>query len=147
MCIRDRLPRVIDDLLGCSGIGEVTSPAALGTSLSEESGGSIHIGVGADTDVQSKLKTVGFKAASNASRSVGLTSLVDIDGDGLVDLVYKARDGFYYCPGEREQSSIYNAQVPAKFASNEILKASISSDCRKISGVSDFSRSLSLIHI
>jgi len=136
-------PRVLNGLLGCSGMGEVTSPAGLGTSLSDEFGGSLHIGVGVDTDVMSKLKTIGVKAAANSSSSEGLTSLVDIDGDGLVDLVYKSNNSLKYCPGVREFSSIYNASVPAKFVSDETLGVSISKSCKKLIGIGNFSVSKS----
>jgi len=143
-------PRILEDIFGCeSSAGQVTSPAFLGTTLSSEKGGSVHLGIGPAGDVQSKIPTAGVKFSSTSSESLGLSSIVDIDGDGLVDFVFKSGSGLMYCPGERERSSVYSlASFKPNYQPGELLKTTFSNRCWPIQGPnsdrgapSDFSKS------
>lgn len=142
-------PRVISDLMGCTGLGEATSLAALGTSISDERGGSLHVAVGVGSDVESKLRTVGVKLSSNNSTSTGLSSLVDLDGDGIVDLVERreAEHGteLWYCSGQRKLSTVFNRHL-SDFIDDETLTTKIAHGeaCTKVKiDIGDFSNSRS----
>lgn len=128
-------PRILGDLLGQDSLGEVTCPSPLGTTLSEDIGGSIHIAAGTDTDVTSKLNTVGVKLSITDSESIGQSSIVDINGDGLPDFVFLSTSNqMHYCPGEREKSSIFKLNTQQSFneglfSPNEVLGTRFNPQC------------------
>lgn len=131
-------PRILKDLLGRDSLGNVTCPAVLGTSLSKDTGGSVHVAAGTGADVTSKLQTVGVKVSVTDSDSVSQSSIVDINGDGLPDFVFITENNkTKYCPGERDRSSIYELDTEEKFNQSifdakEVLGIHFSKDCHPI---------------
>jgi|GEM_PF-441336 len=66
---------------------------ALNTSSSTEVGGHIYLGVGLGFG---KGSSAGVKFGYNSSDNTGALQLIDVNGDGLPDLVYKKSDGNLY---------------------------------------------------
>ncbi|MDR2683340.1 MAG: type IV secretion protein Rhs, partial [Dysgonamonadaceae bacterium] len=71
---------------------------ALGGSKTTSSGFSIYVGVGAGTDLWKKSNTGGLSYGHSSSTMKGLSSLIDINGDGLADKVFVEGGALYYRP-------------------------------------------------
>lgn len=74
-----------------------SKPTGLGGTKIESIGTTLYTGVGWGTTL-GKDFTAGASFGYNQSTSEGQMALIDIDGDGLSDMVYKENDGLYYCP-------------------------------------------------
>ncbi|MEJ2662994.1 MAG: hypothetical protein P8107_02975 [Spirochaetia bacterium] len=72
------------------------SPPILGSSTGDGSGVHSYLGVGFGS---TKLNSVGVKLGYNKSDDNGEVTLVDINGDGVADKVYKGSSGFYFRAG------------------------------------------------
>ncbi|MEK7990716.1 MAG: hypothetical protein VSS52_006890, partial [Thiotrichaceae bacterium] len=80
------------------GQGDVS---ALGGSLSSSVGGHLYLGIGPFSIKKpemllEKKKSAGVKVGYRNSKSKGLIALIDINGDGLQDKVYKDGGSIYY---------------------------------------------------
>jgi len=60
--------------------------------------------IGFGTFGDDKLLTMGGSVGSGSGESEGLSSLVDINGDGLPDKVFKQNGGMYFRPGQADHS-------------------------------------------
>jgi RHS repeat-associated protein len=78
------------------------SATALGLSKGISAGGSIYAGVGPGSNVTSKANTGGASFGYNYSENVGISTLVDINGDGIADKVYKQGGSLYFRAGSAE---------------------------------------------
>ncbi len=72
-------------------------PSALGGSSSIFGGGSAYAGIGLGGNVTSKINTLGFQYAHSRNGTDGISTLVDINGDGLPDQVFVKGGDLYYC--------------------------------------------------
>ena len=80
---------------------------ALGGSKTTKNGGSFYVGIGdPSTDNTTKKRTKGFEISYNNSNTHGVSSLVDIDGDGLIDKVFIDDDVLKYRPGITSPTAI-----------------------------------------
>ncbi|WOI22889.1 TIGR02594 family protein [Nonlabens ulvanivorans] len=68
----------------------------LGSSKTTTKAVGFSIGAGIGTDPTSKSTSIAFQKNYSANKSKSLSSSIDIDGDGLEDLVYKEHDKVYY---------------------------------------------------
>ncbi len=85
--------------------GDFTDKAtALGGSKSISQGGSIYVGVGWGGNITSKVNSGGASFGYSYSENKGLSTLVDINGDGIPDKIIKKNTGLYYRPGKRDGS-------------------------------------------
>jgi len=78
------------------GMGDAS---VLGGSLTNGIGGHLYLGIGpfsSPADLLRKDNSVGAKLGYRNSKSKGLIALIDINGDGLQDKVYKDGSGIYY---------------------------------------------------
>jgi hypothetical protein len=111
-------------LLSDLGFGMLTGKSLLGTSRTEETSGSLYVGVGLAGNPAVKDSTVGLKGGVNFSRTEGNSTLVDVTGDGIEDIVYRKDGKLAYCAGERKGD--HSIEYPA-------------GRCGTIEGISDFS--------
>jgi hypothetical protein len=112
-------------LLRDLGFGALVSRSLLGTARTEETGASFYVGVGPVGNTSSKEITFGVKAGVNFTNSAGNSTLIDITGDGIEDIVYRDGGSFRYCAGVRDKDSHEISYPPAR--------------CGPIEGISDFS--------
>lgn len=83
--------RIGPDLLG------TLYTSAIGSTTSSSAGGHFYGGVGPGA-APVKSNSAGFKTGFSSSRGSGLVSLVDLNGDGLPDKVFKNNGGVSYRP-------------------------------------------------
>ena len=72
--------------------------SALGGGVSTSQGFSLYVGLGPVDGQATTANTVGASFSFAPSQSKGLLALVDINGDGLIDKVFKEGDRIYYRP-------------------------------------------------
>lgn len=113
-------------LVSSLGKGLLVGRSLLGTSRTQETGASMYVGIGLAGSTDDKSNTVGVKGGINFSKSEGNSTLVDVTGDGIDDIVYRDGGGLKYCAGERQSddSIVY-----------------LDSHCGTIEGISEFSLS------
>ncbi len=71
--------------------------SALGANKSNGGGGAIAVTAGInDGNLAAKSKTAGVSVGFSKSKNEGLLALVDINGDGLSDKVFKTDDGLFF---------------------------------------------------
>ena len=102
-------------------------PTALGGSASTSFSGSFYAGVGILDGSPWKGNTAGGSYNYSSDKSKGLSTLSDLNGDGLPDKVYRKGGAVYYRPQKRSSGN------------NEVLYG----DAIKVSGISNFSTSKS----
>jgi RHS repeat-associated protein len=125
------------DLLKGLGFGLLTAQSLLGTARTEETGASLYVGVGPVGDTSSKQITGGAKGGINFTRSEGNSTLVDVTGDGIDDIVFRKEGQLHYCPGRR------NPETHAiEFPGGPDVKTS----CGTVRGISEFSISSTSTH-
>ena len=90
-----------DGLLGGLGLELLTQDSLLGKSASEETGASFYGGVGPGVDVWRKPISGGVKGGFNFNRNRTTSTLIDVTGDGIDDIVFRRSSGLQYCKGER----------------------------------------------
>ena len=73
-------------------------PTALGGTTSSSVSGSFYAGVGVNDESGWKSNTAGGSYSYSSDTSKGLSALVDLNGDGLPDKVYKSGGTVYYRP-------------------------------------------------
>ncbi|MDL2303499.1 type IV secretion protein Rhs, partial [Dysgonomonas sp. OttesenSCG-928-D17] len=73
--------------------------SALGGNKSTNSGGSLYVGVGPGKDILSTTNTGGASFSYSYSEGSGLSTLIDINGDGIPDKVFVQDGGMHYRPG------------------------------------------------
>lgn len=71
-------------------------PTLLGSAISKSEGAGASVTVGPISPPHTKDFTVGPNGGFTNNNSEGLTALIDIDGDGLPDKLWKEDDGLYY---------------------------------------------------
>lgn len=84
------------------GLGDLLNPSKISTTQTSNNGFSIKPSVGIELgSLSQKLKNIliGAPYSQNTTRSKGKIELVDIDGDGIDDILFKASDGLRYFPG------------------------------------------------
>jgi RHS repeat-associated protein len=94
-------------LLSDLGFSMLTGKSLLGTSRTEETSGSLYVGIGLAGNPAVKDSTVGLKGGVNFSRTEGNSTLVDVTGDGIEDIVYRNHypdkpGELRYCAGKRD---------------------------------------------
>lgn len=82
--------------LGVPGFSDKAS--ALGGSVTTSTGGSFYAGVGLTVDMLGKGTSAGASINYSKSTTKGLSTYIDIDGDGLSDKVYIEGGAVYYRP-------------------------------------------------
>jgi hypothetical protein len=92
------------------------NPSALGGNLSKEIGAHFYTGVGFSGPTN-KGSSVGAKIGYNRSNSKGIVSLIDINGDGLSDKVFKDGDTVYYRANQSGPQGGVKFASPRKIAS------------------------------
>jgi RHS repeat-associated protein len=110
------------------GLGLLSSQSILGTSQDRQIGGSFYAGGGPPGNSSLKDWTGGIKVGASSSRSEGGTSLADVTGDGIADIVFRQNQALHYCAGVR--NAIGDVSYPLE-------------RCGEIEGVTEFSRSSS----
>lgn len=121
------------DLVTGLGFGLLAERSLLGTGRTEETGASLFAGFGwGNTSL--KEFTVGVKGGMHFSKSEGNSTLIDVTGDGIDDIVYRGSDGkLHYCPGQREQdpaTGVHKISYPEKGSEGQ-------NRCGLIEGISD----------
>ncbi len=85
----DNLNTILD------GIG-ISSTTALGGSKNVTAGGSFYSGIGPIDGSPSKSSTGGVSVGYSHNSMTGISTLMDIDGDGLLDKVFKSGSNIFY---------------------------------------------------
>ena len=80
-------------------------PTALGGTTSSSTSGSFYVGVGPSDFSPWKSNTVGGSYNYSSDNSKGLSTFVDLNGDGLPDKVYRKDGALYYRPQIRTSES------------------------------------------
>ena len=95
-------------------------PTALGGTTSSSVSGSFYAGVGVVDGSPWKGNTVGGSYSYSSDTSKGLSALVDLNGDGLPDKVYKSSGSVYYRPQIKTDNGevVYGEPVKVKGISN-----------------------------
>ena len=81
------------------------SPTALGGNGSTFLGGSAYVGVGGISGID-KNGTAGFSVSYGQGRSNGITTLADMNGDGLPDKVFMDNGNMYFRPQQQSGNDI-----------------------------------------
>ena len=89
-------------------------PTALGGTTSSSIGGSFYAGVGIYDGSSSTSSTIGGSFSYSNDNSKGLSTFVDLNGDGLPDKVYKDGGSVYYRPQIRNTNNIVEYGEPIK---------------------------------
>ena len=93
-------------------------------------GGGVALTVGGlEGNLISKIRTIGGNFSYSSSEGKGLTSLLDVDGDGLVDKVFKDGDKLYYRPNisTHENNETEFGEVMSVEGADEFSKSKTSS--------------------
>lgn len=90
---------------GNAPLGHSSRPTALGATYSKTDAASLYAGVGFGF-TSGKSLTAGVSTSFSQGRSEGKSTLIDIDGDGLLDIVYKDSAGLRYFPQISTNDSI-----------------------------------------
>ncbi len=95
-------------------------PTALGGTTSSSVSGSFYAGVGPWDGSKWKGNTIGGSYSYSSDTSKGLSALVDLNGDGLPDKVYKSGGSVYYRPQIKTDNGevVYGEPVKVKGISN-----------------------------
>ena len=121
------------DLIADLGFGLLAERSLLGTGRTEETGASLFVGFGWGNTSLKEL-SAGAKGGMHFSKSEGNSTLIDITGDGIDDVVYRGSDGkLRYCPGERKQNpatGVHEVSYPEKDPEGQ-------NRCGLIDGISD----------
>ena len=89
-------------------------PTALGGTTSSSIGGSFYAGVGIYDGSSSTSSTIGGSFSYSNDNSKGLSTFVDLNGDGLPDKVYKDGGSVYYRPQIRNSNNTVEYGEPIK---------------------------------
>lgn len=73
-----------------------SSSSLLGSSKTKAISGGFYIGIGIGANPVTKMTTFGVQAAWGNDKSEAITSLIDINGDGLDDIVTKTGNSLFY---------------------------------------------------
>ena len=118
-----------DDHLGSDFVTDPLNIAGFGgaTALGATKGSNISVGgggdVGCDPDVPLTTTAAGGSYNAGWSRSTGVLSLIDLNGDGLPDKVYRKSDGVYYRRHVRNsETSHHYAQEERIYGITEFLE-------------------------
>jgi len=90
------------DLMKSLGLDLLQSQSLLGTARTEETGASLFVGVGPANNLTAKPVSGGIKGGTTFTKSEGNSTLVDITGDGIDDIVFRSSGKLRYCAGERK---------------------------------------------
>ena len=90
-----------DGLLSRLGLGALTSSSLLGESNTDETGASIYIGIGPPGNTSDKTNTGGIKAGHSFMQTRGGSTLIDVTGDGIDDVLIRTGNGLKYCAASR----------------------------------------------
>lgn len=82
----------------------------LGTSRTEETGASLYVGVGPIDNLTSKPVSGGVKGGTTFTKSEAYSTLVDVTGDGIDDMVFRADGKLRYCAGSRDPSNKFKME-------------------------------------
>lgn len=95
-------------------------PTALGGTTSSSVSGSFYAGVGVVDGSPWKSNTMGGSYSYSSDTSKGLSALVDLNGDGLPDKVYKSVGSVYYRPQIKTDNGevVYGEPIKVKGISN-----------------------------
>ncbi|RHP59621.1 SpvB/TcaC N-terminal domain-containing protein, partial [Bacteroides sp. OF04-15BH] len=95
-------------------------PTALGGTTSSSVSGSFYAGVGVNDESGWKSNTAGGSYSYSSDTSKGLSALVDLNGDGLPDKVYKSGGTVYYRPQIKTDNGevVYGEPIKVKGISN-----------------------------
>ncbi len=108
------------------------SGSLLGATSEQSVNAGLYIGVGLGKNFLTKLTTLGLQFNKGWSRSEAFLSMVDIDGDGLDDVLIKSGDELYYKKhsvervinenGEEEINHTYSVNLPLNGINNFYLQ-------------------------
>lgn len=90
-----------DGLLSSLGLDVLTQTSLLGESNTDETGASIYVGIGPVGDTSDKAFTGGIKAGHSFIKSRGGSTLIDVTGDGIADVLMRTSNGLKYCAATR----------------------------------------------
>lgn len=90
-----------DGLLSSLGLDVLTQTSLLGESNTDETGASIYVGIGPVGDTSDKAFTGGIKAGLSFIKSRGGSTLIDVTGDGIADVLMRTSNGLKYCAATR----------------------------------------------
>lgn len=102
-------------------------PTAMGGTKSRTIGGSLYVGVGPNDASSSTSCTGGGSFSYSNDKSQGVSTLIDINGDGLPDKVFKADGGVYFRPQQQDENgNVTFAAVPIKVKGLSRISTSVS---------------------
>lgn len=85
------------------GLDLLQQRSLLGTGRTKETGASLYVGVGPnDGRLTAKPITGGIKGGVTFTKSESNSTLVDVTGDGIDDILYRGVGGLRYCAGQRD---------------------------------------------
>jgi len=90
-----------DGLLSSLGLDVLTQTSLLGESNTDETGASIYVGIGPVGDTSDKAFTGGIKAGLSFIKDRGGSTLIDVTGDGIADVLMRTSNGLKYCAATR----------------------------------------------
>lgn len=94
------------DTLDSVGLGTLSDSSILGTGQSSETGASLYMGVGPIGNIFEKPITGGIKGGTLQTKSEVGSTLIDVTGDGISDIVFRSDGGIKYCAGERHGTEV-----------------------------------------
>lgn len=109
-----------------------SAASILGSSKSEAISGGFYIGIGIGGNRFTKMTTFGVQLNWGNDKSEAMTALIDINGDGLEDIVSKERNMLYY------KKHVVNRTYDSN---NEVVVTHSFEAKRPISGIGNFYRS------
>ncbi|RWO75688.1 MAG: hypothetical protein EOS18_28965 [Mesorhizobium sp.] len=88
------------------GLELLQQRSLLGTGRTKETGASLYVGVGPnDGRLTSKPITGGIKGGTTFTKSESNSTLVDVTGDGIDDMLFRVGGRLRYCAGERDPAN------------------------------------------
>ncbi|TJZ83095.1 RHS repeat-associated core domain-containing protein [Paracoccus hibiscisoli] len=91
------------ELLSGLGLDVLTGASLLGESNTDETGASVYVGVGPAGDTSDKSIGGGIKAGQSFIQSRSGSTLIDVTGDGIEDILTRTSTGLEYCAASRAQ--------------------------------------------
>ncbi|MBO9583458.1 MAG: hypothetical protein J7574_04795 [Flavobacterium sp.] len=107
--------------------------SALGGGVSTSGGFSLYVGVGPnDGGINSTSNTAGANFSYSSSESKGFLALVDINGDGLVDKVFRESGKIYYRPnlGDKTFGDRYQINGISAILMNKTVSTSFGAETK-----------------
>lgn len=91
------------ELLSGLGLDVLTDASLLGESNTDETGASVYVGIGPAGDTSDKSISGGIKAGQSFIQNRSGSTLIDVTGDGIDDILTRTSTGLEYCAASRAQ--------------------------------------------